>query len=98
MTHDEFLGYCREQLILSFRNTLSGKPDNVQKHRTEGLIQAAKLLGIASHSDISQIIEEEHLAVFGETVSERTARKKSLAELKEQSPDIYYDIPAIERL
>ncbi|AWL11146.1 hypothetical protein HMF8227_00650 [Saliniradius amylolyticus] len=43
------------------------------------------------------MIEQEHQRVFDETVSERRARNRKLAEIKATSPDKYFDIPAIER-
>lgn len=97
MNREEYIEYCRDELVTSFENTLSGKPDDKQKHRTEGLLQAARLLGVMDSDEVTQLIEREHFNVFGETVQERKKRKKSLAELKEVSPDDYFSIPAIER-
>lgn len=97
MNREEYIEYCRQELVTSFKNTHSGKRDDKQKHRTEGLLQAARLLGVIDSDDVNQLIEDEHFNVFGETVQERKERKKSLAELKEVSPDDYFSIPAIER-
>lgn len=65
--------------------------------KTEGLLQAARLLGVMDSDEVNQLIDNEHINVFGETVHQRKERKKSLAELKEVSPDDYFSIPAIER-
>lgn len=97
MNKSEFAEYCRGQIVKSYQNTKAGTPDDTLKHRTEGLFQAAKLLGAMTADEIKEIIEVEHQNVFGETVEERMVRKKSLADLKESSPDEFYEIPAIQR-
>ncbi|MEE1675026.1 hypothetical protein SNR37_000348 [Agarivorans aestuarii] len=51
--------------------TRAGKPDDKLKYRVEGLLHAAKLLGLLSTEQVSAIIESEHQAVFDESVSER---------------------------
>ena len=58
---------------------------------------AGEKLGVISREEASEMIEQMHLEVFGESISQRAERKKSLHELKELSPDEYFDIPAIER-
>ncbi|MDP5029585.1 MAG: hypothetical protein NWQ54_05865 [Paraglaciecola sp.] len=97
MEHRAFIDYCRAELTKTFENIKQSKANNQHKFRTEGLLQAAKLLNILTPCEISKMIEDEHLSVFGESVQQRQARKSSLAELKEKSPDAYFEIPAIER-
>jgi len=97
MQAEEFKGYCRAQLTLGFQHILAGKYDEKHKYRTEGLLQAARMLGIMSTEEVTGMIEQTHFEVFGETVAARKARKDSLAQLKDSAPDEYYDIPAIYR-
>ena len=97
MKNDEFIDYCRAELLKAFENTKARNPDDKHKFRTEGLLQAAKLLGIMSSTEINDLFSSEHIKVFGESVEQRRARKLSLTELKENSPDVYFQIPAIER-
>ncbi|WP_162558475.1 hypothetical protein [Saliniradius amylolyticus] len=61
------------------------------------MLQALRLLEFLSQEAIQAMIEQEHQRVFDETVSERRARNRKLAEIKATSPDKYFDIPAIER-
>lgn len=97
MTREEFIDSCKTQLTEVYQNTKAGTPDNVKKYRTEGFIHAGQVIGLISRDDARQIIESTHLVVFGESVSQRKDRKASFEELKENSPDEYYEIPAIER-
>lgn len=96
MDSQNFIEYCRAELVKSFSNSKAGSPNEMHKHRTEGLLQAAKLLGVMSDATIRQLVEEEHQKVFGETVAQRKARKAAYANVKEGS-DAYFNIPAIER-
>ena len=93
----QFIDFCESQLTEVFELVKQGKPDAKLKHRTEGLLLAGEMLGTLNSVQASELMEKAHLKVFKETLQERTARKKSLAELKTKSPDDYYDIPAIER-
>ncbi len=100
MTAEEYLHHMRKELHASLLAARAGAPDMARKHRTEGLMQAARLLGLASADVLEQMIEQEHLKVFGESVATRRARrarKDALSALKQQCPDAYFDIPAIER-
>ncbi|MFC4700046.1 hypothetical protein ACFO4O_07765 [Glaciecola siphonariae] len=97
MTSDEFIAHCRNEIMITYQAIKDGKPDDKQKYRTEGLIHAAKLLGLLSSKEQKDLIEDVHMQYFGESVAERRARKKSISDLKEQSPEAYFDIPAIVR-
>jgi hypothetical protein len=97
MDKSTFRNYCAEQMHQVYQATKNGKPDLKLKHRTEGLLLAAELLEIVSREEALQIIEDEHMKVFGETIPQRQKRKKQLSELRDSSPDTYFEIPAIER-
>ncbi|WP_163133850.1 hypothetical protein [Agarivorans sp. Alg241-V36] len=98
MDNESYLVFCKAELRSVFENTKAGKPDDKLKYRVEGLFHAAKLLGILSTEQASAIIESEHQAVFGESVSERLKRKTQLKQLKESDLEAYFNIPTIERL
>ncbi|MFT6268894.1 MAG: hypothetical protein ACJAVV_001709 [Alphaproteobacteria bacterium] len=97
MTETQFIDYCRSELLKSLHNTKSSKPDDKQKYRTEGLLHAVRMLEFMSVEEVSEMIENEHQNVFGESVDKRQARKSKLAKVKDMSLDDYFDIPAIER-
>ena len=97
MESQQFIAYCRAQIAESFRNSAAGKPDPTQKHRTEGLIHAARMLGVLDKTSIDAMIEEEHVAAFGESVQSRKLRKKEMEDLLASAPEKFYEIPAYER-
>ncbi|MFT4937417.1 MAG: hypothetical protein ACI88A_000432 [Paraglaciecola sp.] len=97
MDKNTFRHYCAEQLQLVYQATKDGKPNIPLKHRTEGLLLAAELLDIINREAAMDLLEDEHMKVFGESISQRQQRKQALSELKSSSPDDYFEIPAIER-
>lgn len=97
MDNSKFIEYCKAELYKSFSNTKSGKLDNTQRHRTEGLLHAAQLLEILNPSDIQSMIDSEHMDVFGESIESRKNRKEKITKLGDAQLDEYFDIPAIER-
>ncbi len=97
MTPDDYLVFCQNEVRKSFERTKAGKPDDKLKYRAEGLLHAARLLGLTSADQLNEMIETEHQAVFGESVAARQARKAALTELKATDPDAYFDILAVER-
>ena len=98
MDFDSFLDYLRDEIVATFKLAKAGRPDDKHKYRTEGLIQAARKLGLLTHEQASDLVEREHQMVFGCSVAERKGKKAELAKLKETSPDQYYEMPAYERL
>jgi hypothetical protein len=97
MKNEEFVEYCKVQLRDCYEKAKARKSDEQQKYRVEGLLQAVRLLDILPVEDVKLMIEREHISVFGESVLARKARKASLADLKEASPDNYFDIPTVIR-
>jgi len=97
MDKQAYKKYCAEQLRAVFVAAKKGKTDDKLKHRSEGLLLAGELLGVIAKSEAFELIEQEHIAVFGETTAQRAERKNGLKALKAKSPDAYFDIPAIER-
>lgn len=97
MDKDAFIKHCQQQILEVYLRTKAGKPDDAFKHRTEGCIHAAQLLGFISQQQAKEMIESAHQQVFGETVQHRRERKEKLNAIKKQSPEKYYEIPAVER-
>ncbi len=97
MTETIFLDYCRSELLKSLHNAKLRKADDKQKHRTEGLLHAARMMNLMTVDEVNEMIEIEHQLVFGESIVQRQVRKSKFATLKEMSQDDYFDIPAIER-
>jgi len=97
MNNQQYLAFCRSELHRVFELTKAGTSDNKLKFRVEGLLHGAVLLELCTQEEVQHIMEEEHLAVFGESISQRRQRKSSLSELKADDPDAYFDIPAIAR-
>lgn len=97
MDKQAFIQYCAEQVKAVFIAAKKGKTDDKLKHRSEGFLLAGELLGVVTKSEAFELIEQEHIAVFGETSAQRAERKHDLQALKQKSPDAYFDIPAIER-
>jgi hypothetical protein len=97
MNSEQFIEFCRIELQKSYRNTKSGNKNDQQKHRTEGLLHGAVLMGCISKKEVQDMLEIEHQNTFGQSISERKLKSSKLAQLKKDSPDDYFEIPAIER-
>jgi len=98
MNKEEYLDYCQEQLINIFNLAKNHKKDDKQKFRTEGFIQAGKVLGVISHEDAIKVMEQAHFEVFSESIDSRKNRKASLKEAVARGDDNFINIPAYERL
>lgn len=97
MDNKTFIAHCKDELRKVYINTKNGCSDEQQKYRTEGLFQAARLMKIVNLDEISKIYESLHQEVFGESIESRKKRKSELSKLKENSPDEYFEMPAIVR-
>jgi hypothetical protein len=71
MNNQEYSAYCYSQLVQVFSNTHKGQKDDKLKFRTEGLLQAGKLLGFFSPDNAKELMNKAHIEVFGQTVEER---------------------------
>lgn len=98
MNKEEYLSCCYEQLINIFNLAKNLKKDDKQKFRTEGFIQAGKVLGVISHEDALKVMEQAHFKVFSESIDSRKKRKASLKEAVARGYDNFINIPAYERL
>ena len=81
-----------------FETVLARKPDTKLKNRIQGFIQAGELLSAINRDQSAQVMEDAHLHVFGESISERKSKKEALKEALKSRDDSYFEIPAYERL
>lgn len=68
----------------------------VEKHRTEGFMQAGVFLGIASNEELYSVMQQVHLSVFEMTIED----KKKMDEIKWNDDQIDYggyEIPSFLR-
>tara|TARA_R110000744_G_scaffold203063_1_gene321948 strand:- start:470 stop:772 length:303 start_codon:yes stop_codon:yes gene_type:complete len=98
MNKSEYLAICQTQLLKVFKLAKNHNKDDKQKFRTEGFIHAGKTLGIISHQDAVDVMEQAHFYVFGESIASRRNRKTSLKEAVAKGDDNFINIPAYERL
>lgn len=97
MDKNQLVDIWKQQLHDVFALVKAGQPDDKKKYRAEGFLHALRLSGVVSDREVNDIIEQTHQDVFGESVAERQARKATLNTLKENDPDAYFNIPAVER-
>jgi hypothetical protein len=81
MNNQEYSTYCYSQLVQVFSNTHKGQKDDKLKFRTEGLLQAGKLLGFFSPDDAKALMNTAHIEVFGQTIDERKNPKEQVKEI-----------------
>jgi len=97
MEKSNLVSHWRKQLEDVFTQALNGQPDIKKQYRAEGFLHALRLAGVLDDEEANRLIENIHLSVFGESVAARQQRKSSFKDLKNDDPDAYFDIPAIER-
>lgn len=97
MNKQDFIANCHQQLVLVFEKAKAHQKDDKQKHRTEGFIQAGKMLGMISHEEAKEFMERAHFDVFGESIETRKSRKASLKDAVARGDDEFINIPAYER-
>ncbi|MFT4809532.1 MAG: hypothetical protein ACI9LX_002881 [Paraglaciecola sp.] len=68
MNNQEYSAYCYSQLVQVFSDTYKGHQDHKLKFRTEGLLQAGKLLSFFSQADAAELMNMAHIEVFGQTI------------------------------
>ena len=98
MNNQEYSAYCYSQLVQVFSNTHKGQKDDKLKFRTEGLLQAGKLLGFFSPDNAKELMNKAHVEVFGQTVEERKNHKERVKKALIDDDSDFFNIPAYERL
>jgi hypothetical protein len=97
MNNEEYSAYCYEQLLQVFTNTNKGQKDDKLQYRTEGLLQAGKLLGLFSREDAAELMDKAHIEVFGQTIDGRKNYKESVKKALIDENSDFFNIPAYER-
>ena len=98
MDKETYIKACKNQLLNTFTLAKSYKRDDKMKFRTEGFIQAGKVLGLISHNEATMLMEEAHFEVFNESIASRKSRKAKLKVAVALGDEDYINIPAYERL
>lgn len=99
MNKSEYIAEVTRQLEAIYRLCKSGiTTDTKAKHHCEGFMQAGEFLGLVTREELSILIESTHLAVFGETVAQRKARKDTQLQWPSETIDYSrYDSPTYDR-
>ena len=71
------------------------KPEMVAK--LDGFLEAASLLRVCGTDDLQEVIDEEHLAIFGLSRLERAERRAAEDEVDKADWSVY-EAPALDRL
>ena len=75
---------------------VNSKPYMRLKNRLDGFIEAGLIVGLVSRDELQEIIDAEHMTVFGMTRKQRRAESKLTTEETEVDWG-FYDTPAISR-
>ncbi len=97
MNKQAFITSCYQQFLSIFEKAKLHQKDNKLKHRTEGYIQAGKVMGFITNEEAQSLMDKAHTKVFGESIESRKSKKVSLKEAIARGDDEYIDIPAYER-
>jgi hypothetical protein len=97
MNNEEYTAYCYSQLLQVFTNTHKGQKNDKLQFRTEGLLQAGKLLGLLGRADAAALMDKAHLAVFGQTIEGRKNYKENVKKALVDDNNDFFNIPAYER-
>ncbi len=93
----DFITDCYQQLLAIFEKAKNRQKDDKQKHRTEGYIQAGKVMGFITNVEVQNLMDKAHFEIFAETIESRRSKKRNLKEAIARGDHDYIDIPAYER-
>ena len=97
MNKFEFLKHVEKQLSEVFKQVQIGNRPDKQKYRTEGFMQAGRVLGIVNELELNELMEKVHIDVFGMTIKEREKKKLEMQKQLEESDFAELDIPTFVR-
>lgn len=97
MNNQEYSVYCYSQLVQVFSNIRKGQQDEQLKCRTEGLLQAGKLLGAFSQEDAAELMDLAHIEVFKQTIEARKNHKENIKKSLVDDNSDFFNIPAYDR-
>ncbi len=97
MDKSEYIAEVKKRLVWIFKASKeSYKIPDMERHRLEGFMYAGVFLRLATQAEMRTLLENTHVAVFGETVEDRKKGKSATW------PDIafnydQYDSPTVLR-
>lgn len=72
MEKNEYIDEVSNRFSKLFRASKAGyKVPDAERYRLEGFIQAGLYLGLATNSEMKEIMEQVYFSVFGKTISQR---------------------------
>jgi hypothetical protein len=90
-----------ESMLLHLYSLGDGRTNSdewrTQRARIEGFIEACKLIEICKGKEVQELIDQAHIATFGESRAERKARLRDLNQHIEQRDWDIFDTPTFER-
>ena len=87
-----------KELLQQLYSIEDNNSDNYERTRNklDGFMQAGIVIGIASKKELQDVIDKEHMDIFGITIKQRRAELKLEKKENEIDWDIY-DTPTIHR-
>jgi len=97
MDKSEYIAEVKKRLVWIFKASKEGyKIPDMERHRLEGFMYAGVFLGLATQAEMRTLLENTHVAIFGETVEERKKGKSATWPDIEINYD-QYDSPTLLR-
>ncbi|MRI31582.1 hypothetical protein EOPP23_01065 [Endozoicomonas sp. OPT23] len=98
MNKDVYIREIEKRLRLMFRSSKEGsKTSDIERHRLEGFMSAAVFIGYANNKELSKLMNDIHIEVFGKSIEAKKAEQKAI--WKNSAIDYsQYEIPTVERV
>jgi hypothetical protein len=98
MNKDGYLKEVESRLLRMFKGAKEGhKAHAIERHRLEGFMQAGVFLDLTSNDELSSIMEQKHVEVFGMSISERESEMQEGWKGVKKMDYSYFDKPTFER-
>lgn len=105
MNQESYLEEIKSRLVKIYQNKKNNFHHQAkERYKLEGFMQGAIFIGFANEVILEEIIDEEHLEVFNETLKERERQayrlKREEFRRRAITPSDYseYEIPAYQRM
>lgn len=97
MNKELYLSEIKKRLTRHFLASKEGyKTPAPDRHRLEGFIQGAIFMNFSTSSELSALMEDIHISIFGITIKERSTANKSIWQDNSLEYEIY-DQPTYTR-
>lgn len=98
LTADIFLSSLASQFRHIFQLSQQGADNCIERLRAQGFIHAGELLGLCQREQVQQLMEQQHVQVFGCTIAQRHKTEAQRRQQALASQDYqYFDEPALLR-